>query len=140
MYRLIYCTCRGHKDLQTAISFLSKRHLVCNEYDCRKLYWIIHYIHSMKNLKAVIGIEDIDRLITFMDASYIVYMNMRSHTGAGMTFRIGVFSSDSKMQKLNTKSSTNVEIVVVSDFLSKIIYMYLFIEAQGYPIRENILY
>ena len=101
---------------------------------------MVHYIHSTKDLKTVIGIEDISKLITFVDASYAVHMNMRSHTGAAMTFGIGVFSSDSKMQKLNTKSSTDAEIVAVSDFLPKIIFMHLFMEAQGYPIRENILY
>ena len=107
--RLICCTCRGRKDIQPAISFLSKRYLVCNEHDYGKLRRVVHYVHSTKDLKAVIGIKDISTLITFVDASYAVHMNMRSHTGAAMTFGIGVFSSDSKMQKLNTKSSTDAE-------------------------------
>ena len=126
VYRLIYYTCIGDKDLKIAISFLSYRYLVCNEYDYGKLYQIIYYIHSTKNLKAVISIENIGRLIIFVDASYMVHMNMRSDTVAAMTFGIGVFLSDSKMQKLNTKSSTDKEIVAVSDFLPKVIYMHLF--------------
>jgi len=130
VYRLIYCTCRGQKDLQIAISFLSKRHLVCNEHDYGKLRY----------LKAVISISDIERLITFVDVSYAVHMNMRSHMGVAMIFGISVFSSDSKMQKLNTKSSTDAEIMAVSNFLPKVIYMHLFMEVQEYPIRENIIF
>ena len=32
VYKLTCCTCRGQKDLQTAIAFLSKRHLGYNEH------------------------------------------------------------------------------------------------------------
>ena len=44
------------------------------------------------------------------------------------------------MQKLNTRSSTEAELVGVSDVLPKILYMQLFLEAQGYPLKENIIY
>jgi len=140
VYRLIYTAIRGRRDLQTVISFLSKRHLECNEHDYAKLRRLIHYIHATKNIECIIGIKNIGLLTTFVDASYAVHMNMRSHSGGAMTFGIGVFSSDSKMQKLNTKSSTDAEIVAVSDFLPKVIFMHLFMEAQGYPLRENIIY
>ena len=41
------------------------------------------------------------------------------------------------MQKLSMKSSTDAEIVAVSDMLPKVIYMHLFMEQQGYHVREN---
>ena len=62
---------------------------------------------------------------------------MRSHAGGVIKFGIGVFALESKMQKLNTKSSTDAEIVAGSDILPKVIYMHLFIEQKGHPIREN---
>ena len=65
---------------------------------------------------------------------------MRSHTGAAISFGIGVFGSESKMQKLNTKSSTEAELVAVSDVIPKVLFIQLFLEAQGYPIKENIIY
>ena len=65
---------------------------------------------------------------------------MRSHTGGVITFGIGVFCAASAKQKLNTKSSTGVEVVGVSEFLPKLLYAELFLAAQGYPLREKILY
>src|SRR6056300_879934 len=42
-------------------------------------------------------------------------------------------------QKLNVKSLTEGEIVGVSDYFSNMIWARMFIEAQGYPLKENIL-
>ena len=138
--RLIYCTCRGRKDLQTAISFLSKRHLVRNEHDCGKLCCLVHYAHGALDLEEIIGIDTIGKLVSFIDAPYAVHPNMRSHAGGAVAFGVGAFASESKMQKLNTKSSTDAEMVAVSDILPKIIFMHLFLQHQGYPIKENVIY
>ena len=43
-------------------------------------------------------------------------------------------------QKLNVKSSTEGEIVGVSDYLPNMIWGRMFIEAQGYPMEELVLY
>ncbi len=44
------------------------------------------------------------------------------------------------MQRLNTKSSTEGEIVGVSNFLPNMIWVSMFLEAQGFSLQENILY
>ena len=67
-------------------------------------------------------------------------MNVRSHTGGTMAFDVGVFSSMSKMQKLNIKSSADSEIVGVNYYLPNVIRMRLLMEAQGYHFEENIVY
>ena len=41
---------------------------------------------------------------------------------------------------LNTKSSTEGEIVGVSDFMPNMVWARMFMEAQGYILKENILY
>jgi hypothetical protein len=43
-------------------------------------------------------------------------------------------------QRLNSKSSTEAEIIGVSDFISNMIWARMFLEHQGYIIDENILY
>ena len=43
-------------------------------------------------------------------------------------------------QKLNTRSSTEAEVVGVDDFAPKIFWTKLFLESQGYNINKNILY
>ena len=46
----------------------------------------------------------------------------------------------SRKQRLKTTSSTEAEVVGTSDYVPKNIWFQLFLEEQGYPIKENILY
>ena len=52
-----------------------------------------------------------------MDASFAVHKDMKSHTGAVMTLGQGAVIGMSTKQKLNTKSSTEAEMVWVDDAL-----------------------
>ena len=75
-----------------------------------------------------------------MDASFAVHPDFKSHSGATMMMGTGAIQSASMKQKLNTRSSTEAEIVGVDDLAPKIFWTKLFIEAQGYNIEKNILY
>ncbi len=59
---------------------------------------------------------------------------MRSHTGGAMSMGTGATYSTSKKQKLNTKSSTEAELVGVDDVLPQAIWTKYFMEAQGYGV------
>ena len=99
-------------------NFLSiKTALVCNEYDYNKLRLLMHHTHGAMDIEAIIGIDDFSRMATFVDALFAVHPNMRSHIGGTITFGVGVFILESQMQKLNTKSSTDAEIVGASGIL-----------------------
>ena len=78
----------------------------------------------------------------FVDAALAVHPDFKSHTGFGMTLGKGfiVSHSGSGKQKLNTKSSTEGELVGTNDASTLILWTKLFMEAQGYEIVENILY
>ena len=56
-----------------------------------------------------------------------------------MSLGKGSIYSSSTRQKLNTKSSTEAELVGVSDAMSQILWTRYFMEAQGYAIDENIV-
>ena len=64
------------------------------------------------------------------------------HTGAMMTLGggKGAVISYSAKQKLNTKSSTESELVGADQILSRVIWGLYFVEAQGYSIDRNIVY
>ena len=49
-------------------------------------------------------------------------------------------SSISRKQGMNTRSSTEAEVVAADEVVGPMIWTKLFLEAQGYPIEENILY
>ena len=65
----------------------------------------------------------------WVDASFAVHPNMRSHTGGCMTLGKGVVYGTSTNQKLNTRSSTEAELVGVNDVMSQILWTRYFLEA-----------
>ena len=76
----------------------------------------------------------------FVDASFAVHPNMRSHTGGAVTLGRGCPIVTSTKQKLNTRSSTESELVGVDDLMPSILWTRKFLKAQGYDVSENILY
>ena len=57
-----------------------------------------------------------------------------------MTLGGGAIYSKSSKQKLNTKSSTEAELVAASDMSGQILWTKEFLKAQGYQVKRNILY
>ena len=70
------------------------------------------------------------RLITWVDASYAVHDDIRSHTGGCMSFGIIALIPKSVLKKINTKSTTESEIFGGSDYLPNVIWSTLFLEHQ----------
>jgi len=62
---------------------------------------------------------------------------MKSHTGGVISFGQGALFSKSTKQKLNTKSSTEAELVGASDYLPSTIWAMLFLKAQGFSMEES---
>ena len=77
---------------------------------------------------------------SWVDVSYGVHDDCRSHTGGAISFGWGVLLTKCQKQKLNTKSSTEAEIVGVSDYLPNMIWARMFLGEQGFILKENILY
>jgi hypothetical protein len=64
-----------------------------------------------------LGADNPGRMRSWVDASYAVPPDMRSHTGGVTSFGTGGLVCKSGKQKLNTKSSTEAEVVGASDYL-----------------------
>ncbi len=60
-------------------------------------------------------------LMWFVNASFAVHPNVHSHTGVGLTMGIGIPFVTSTKQKLNTRSSTESELVGVDDMMPMIV-------------------
>jgi hypothetical protein len=92
------------------------------------------------DLFLTLGADDITNMKTWVDVSYGIHDDCKSHTGGLMSWGWGVLLSKCQKQKLNTKSSTESEIVGVSDYLPNAIWARMFLEGQGFVINENKLY
>jgi hypothetical protein len=75
-----------------------------------------------------------------IDAAFAVHPDFKSHTGAVATLGKGAVKSISKKQKVNTRSSTEAELVATDDIIAQALWTKLFLEAQGYLVKDNVLY
>ena len=57
-----------------------------------------------------------------------------------MTMGEGAMQTLSRKQKLNSRSSTEAELIGVDDGATQVLWTKLFTEAQGYPVEDNIVY
>ncbi|CAJ1954072.1 unnamed protein product [Cylindrotheca closterium] len=75
-----------------------------------------------------------------IDASFAVHPDFKSHTGGTLSFGGGAAQVMSNKQKLNSRSSTEAELIAVDNVVTMILWTKLFMGWQGYPIEKNILY
>ena len=99
----------------------------------------MQYLNHTIDLVLTLSITGFNAIRWWVDASYATHDDMKSHTGAGMSMGRGFIFSKSSKQKLNSKSSTEAELIGASDMMSQIMWTKLFLEAQGYSIDSNIL-
>ena len=100
----------------------------------------MRFINGTADDKLILRADSLHILKWFVDASFAVHPDFRSHTGIGLTLGKGCPTTKSGKQKLNTRSSTESELVGADDASQMMLWTKFFMEAQGYPIEENILY
>ena len=98
------------------------------------------YLYGTINIPRIIGANGSDLMETYVDASYAIHHDMRRHTGVLLTMGVGVIQGKASKQKLNTKSSTETEIVGAIDYIPWSVWTKRFLEGQGYILRRNIFY
>jgi hypothetical protein len=132
--KLLFLCKRGRPDIQTAIAFLCTRVQEPTRHDYNKLSQVIKYLRQTKELVLRLSADNLNIIKWWVDASYGVHHDMKSHTGGVMSLGTGAAYSTSKKQKLNTKSSTEAELVGVDDVLPQALWTKYFMEAQGYGV------
>jgi hypothetical protein len=131
---------RGRQDIQPGIAFLSTRTTQPNEGDWTKLIKIMNYLKATQDDVASMSADNTQSIMWHVDAAFAVHNDFKSHTGATLTFGKGVVCSVCTKQKVNTRSSTEAELVAMDDVVSKVLWTHRFIEAQGFEVKFNIVY
>ena len=75
-----------------------------------------------------------------IDAAYAVHKDLKSQTGGILTMGEGAAIAASLKQKINTKSSTEAELVAVDDLMGPILWTNYFLKAQGYNCKDTVIY
>ena len=135
--KLLHICKRGRLDLQVAIAFLCTRVRTPNQQDWAKLKRVLQYVRGTLDLPRVISLRNFGLMDIFVDASHASHDNMRGHTGGCVSVGKGVIHGRSSKQRINTRSSTETELVGVSDYLPYPIWMLYFLQHQGYFIDKT---
>ena len=120
--RLLYLGKRTRPDILTAVSYLSTRVQAPTQYDSFKLTRVLKYLRGTTDLGLRLRPASQLGVTGYVDASYAVHADYKSHTGLCIQLGAGTIYAKSTKQKLNTKSSTEAEIVGLSDSLTHIIW------------------
>lgn len=138
--KLLYLCKRARPDVATAVAFLCTRVQHPDEDDWKKLIKVMKYLRGTNHLVLTLEADDTGLLYWHIDGAFGVHPDMRGHTGGNFSLGKGTISGASLKHKLNTRSSTEAEVVSVDQMISQVIWTRLFLEAQGYEVRNNILY
>jgi histone deacetylase 1/2 len=76
----------------------------------------------------------------WVDASFAVHPDMKSHTGCCMSLGKGAVYGTSTRQKLNTPSSTEAKLVGANNVMSQVLWTRYFLEALGYGVKDSVVY
>ena len=135
--RLLFASKRARPDLQVSVAYLCTRVKAPNQSDYRKLARLIRYLRLTISIPLILGWNGSGQLRWSVDASFAVHKDMRSHTGAVLTMGQGALMSMSIKQKINTKSSTEAELVGVDDAMNFVEWIQLFVEQQIKTINTD---
>jgi len=130
--KLPFLSKRARPDIQQAVAFLTTRVSKATEDDCSKLARVFRHLRGEPKLPLTLECDNTHVVKWWIDASFGVHPDMKSHTGATMSMGKGSVHSSSVRQKLNARSSTEAEVVAVNDMMPMTLWTRQFLEGQGY--------
>jgi hypothetical protein len=105
-----------------------------------KLKRLLKYIRGTIYMPLILKADCLNIVKWWVDASYARHGDCKGHTGATMSMGTGSITGILKKQKINTRSSTESELVGVHNVAPQMLWTRYFIEAQGYKLDEYILH
>jgi hypothetical protein len=134
--RLLYLAVQFRRDIMLSVSFLTTRVRNPDEDDRKKLQRVLRYLNGTQELCLIFSGDGSGKLVlsASIDASFGTHVDGKSHSGYVGLLAGGSVEAKSKKQSLTTKSSTEAELVALSDMLSLAIWWREFLMSQGYNI------
>ena len=94
----LYACKRGRPDIHTAIAHLTRRVRSPNVSDMKKLIRLLKYINGTKNDKLRLSATNLNVVKWYVDASFVVHPDFKSHTRGVMTYGRGAPITISRKQ------------------------------------------
>ena len=104
-------------DNSPTIAFLCTRVSNSTEQDWEKLRRLLGYLNGSKNMRRILGSDGLTTLRSYVDASYTIHMDMKEYAEGLVSLEKGTIHTNPSKRKLNTKSSTEAELVSAVGFI-----------------------
>ena len=137
---MLFATKIARPDTGTAISYLTTRVIDPDQSNWMKMVHLFKFVRVDNDLPLILSVDKSGILKWYIDGSHVVHPNMRGHTGKGPTIKQGFSISVLSKQKLNTRSSTELENFGFYQLMPLVLWTRSFLEYQGYGVTENIIY
>ena len=136
--KALFLTKRSRPDIGPTVSFLCTRVKEPTQHDWTKLKRMISFLSTTIGDCLTIKYDGKGIIRWNIDAAFAVHPDMKSHTGAIMSFGQGAAQAFSFKQKINTRSSTEAELVAVDDMMGQVLWTKRFLREMGYDMRTII--
>jgi hypothetical protein len=131
---------RARPDIDQGVAFLSSRVKEANEGDWTKPLRVLGFLKGTIDDVLKLEADDTNTLTWYIDTAFAVQKDMKSHTGAMFTMGKGAIIGSSMKQKVNSRSSTESELIGVDDKISTVLWTKRFLEWQEFMVKLNIIY
>ena len=98
------------------------------------------YLQQTADLRMTLESQNIGSIKWWIDASYAIHPDVRSHTGGVLIIGKDLLYTKSTRQKLTTRSSIDSELVGVHGVLPQVLWTRYFLQEQGIFIKESIIF
>jgi RNase H. len=109
--------------------------------DDAKLLKILGYLKLTRNKARIISPRgNPSRLVAYVDASFASHLDGKGHTGLVIKWGATTLGTISRKQKIATKSSTEAELVGLTDALDEVERANEYMEEQGVSLDAPLVY
>lgn len=138
--KTLFITKQARPNLQTVVLFLTTRVEAPNNDDQKKLSKFMKYLKDTRYLYLVLGDNKTGVLKWYVDSSFAIHNDTKSHTGINLTMGKGTIYRRSLKHKLNINCLTNAKLVRASDRINQVLQTKYFLECQGYQLNSSTIY
>ena len=134
--KLLYLSQRIRPDISLAVSYLTTRVTNPTQRDIMKLERVIGYIQQTQNYdlrfnRHVHDSTETDRLTAYVDASFCVHPDGKSQSGLVVRYCGATIATKSTKQSMVSKSSTESELIALSDYYTWIMELHDCLNEMG---------
>ena len=136
---MLYLSTRTRPDILLPVVYLCSRVAIATEDDHRKMIKVFFYLNATIDLPLIIGKRGLPISVNcYADASFATHYDFKSHGSVLISCGHGFVWCKFAKQKMVTKSSTETELVILSDAASMAAWTIQFLRGQGYDVRPNL--